>query len=101
MNEYLFVKKIENQLGCAPVGTIKELLFAFGFSYEERCIILNRSTANLAFFEHLSKCRPNFTLQNLQDGFEHAMRFRKMPIVSKPDYDILNGSVSICYKNLR
>jgi len=95
MNDYNFVKKLENQLECAPPGTMKDLLFALGFSYEESCKILNPSTANLAFFEHLSKCRPDLTLQNLRDGVERAMRSRKMSIFSKLDEDILKGSVSI------
>ena len=97
MNDYNFVEKLENKLEGASVSNIKDLLSAFEFSFEEQCKILNPSTANLAFFEHLSKCRPNLTLRDLRNDVENEKisSHSNMSLFSKIDEDILKGSVSI------
>ena len=98
MNDYNFVEKLENKLEGASISNIKELLFVFEFSYEERCKILSSSTACLAFFEHLSKCRPNLTLRDLRNDVENeyvcSHPISNMSIFMKIDEDIWNGFVS-------
>ena len=95
--DYNFVQELESKLEGASITNIKDLLFTFELSYEDRCKILKCTAPSMAFFENLSKTKPQLSLRGLKETIEQIPAETIQPnmtIFRKIDEDIAKISVS-------
>ena len=92
---YNLVQRLESKLEDASINSFKDLLRAFDLPFEDRSKILKCATQSIAFFENLSKSRPQLKLLELKAFVEDTCLDLKpnMTIFVKVEEDIASGTV--------
>ena len=94
--DYNFVQCLEKAFEGTSIGNVKDFIFTFDLSYEDRCKILTCARASMAFMKNLSKTKPQMSLSNLRGIIEEKCGRMQpnMAIFKKVDDDIASGAVS-------